>query len=136
MKRCVYITVGYPGSGKTTWAKAFEGVYLGADDHRRMFVDLSPFGDPMIRHKFRELTKYVILTRQRCIVDDCHMTPEDRRHLIAYAAEAEMPLVARVFNVPWEVCHRRRPKAFRGTLVLPTKEEGFTEIEVWTPPFA
>lgn len=138
MKRCVYITVGYPGSGKTTWAKAFEGAYIGIDDLRRQIFGTEGAENAYLRERFWNIVSYFMFTNQRCIVDDNHLTPDDRWQWLSLAHDFGVKIVARVFNVPWEVCRKRRPGigSFEGRLVIPTKEEGFSEIEVWTPPFA
>jgi len=136
------ITVGLPGSGKTTYLAQLGVNAISSDEIRRLLTD-----DPAdqsfharvfsaIRYLIRERIK---TGRPETYVDATHLTRWERRPYVQLARRYECSLEALYFDVPLEICisrNRERPRivpddAIRKMAELlepPVIEEGFTRI--------
>lgn len=138
------ITVGLPGSGKSTYL-ARRGVNaISSDEVRRLIAD-NPHDQTMNARIFRVI-RYLI--RQRIAagrpityVDATHLQPWEREPYILLAQRYGCRLDALFFDVPVETCLARNAARDRmvpeeairkmaSLFIPPSLEEGFCEITV------
>jgi predicted kinase len=143
-KGTVVLTIGLPGSGKTSWFRRRGITPLSSDLLRMMLFD------DISEQRYQDLVFSTLryLLRARMIahmpwnyVDATNLSPRERRGWIKMAQEFGYEVHAVFFDVPVDVCMDRNQR--RGRLVpddvmqrmaqklrAPTFEEGFTKITV------
>lgn len=136
------ITVGLPGSGKSTYLARLGVNAISSDEVRRLIAD-DPQDQTMHARIFAAM-RYLV--RQRIAagrpvtyVDATHLTPWERKPYAILAHRYGCTLEALFFDVPVEVCiarnrarHRVVPeeaiRKMAELMIAPAKEEGFAEI--------
>jgi len=136
------ITVGLPGSGKTTYLARLGANAISSDEIRRLLAD-DP-ADQSIHARVFATIRYLI--RQRIAVgrpvtyvDATHLTRWERRPYVQLARRYGCRLEALFFDVPLEVCIRRNRgrnrivpeeavRAMAQRFEPPTSQEGFARI--------
>jgi predicted kinase len=143
-KGTVVLTIGLPGSGKTSWFRRRAITPLSSDLLRMMLFD------DITEQRYQDLVFSTLryLLRARMIarmpwnyVDATNLSPRERRGWIKMAQEFGYEVHAVFFDVPVEVCTERNKR--RGRIVPedvmqrmaqklrpPTFEEGFSKITV------
>lgn len=136
------ITVGLPGSGKSSYLARLGVHAISSDEIRRLLIDDAT--NQTIHTKVFRTIRYLVrerlaLGRAETYVDATHLTRKDRRPYIKlgelYGCEAE----ALFFDVPLEICIERNrgrerivpEQAIREmalTMRAPTIEEGFARV--------
>jgi len=140
----VVLTIGLPGSGKTSWFRRRAITPLSSDLLRMMLFD------DITEQRYQDLVFSTLryLLRARMIarmpwnyVDATNLSPRERRGWIKMAQEFGYEVHAVFFDVPIEVCTERNSRRGRvvpedvmqrmaGKLRAPTFEEGFSKITV------
>lgn len=143
-KGTVVLTIGLPGSGKTSWFRRRAITPLSSDLLRMMLFD------DISEQRYQDLVFSTLryLLRARMIarmpwnyVDATNLSPRERRGWIKMAQEFGYEVHAVFFDVPVEVCAERNLRRGRmvpddvmqrmsGKLRAPTFEEGFSKITV------
>lgn len=136
------ITVGLPGSGKSTYLARMGVNAISSDEVRRLIAD-DPHDQTMHARIF-SVVRYLI--RQRIAagrpvtyVDATHLTPWERKPYVKLAARYGCTLEALFFDVPVEICMARNQARDRVVpeeairkmarlMIPPSIEEGFAEI--------
>jgi len=138
------LTIGLPGSGKTSWFRRRAITPLSSDLLRMMLFD------DITEQRYQDLVFSTLryLLRARMIarmpwnyVDATNLSPRERRGWIKMAQEFGYEVHAVFFDVPIEVCMERNGRRGRlvpedvmqrmaGKLRAPTFEEGFSKITV------
>lgn len=136
------ITVGLPGSGKSTYLAQLGVNAISSDEVRRMIAD-DPRDQSMNARVFSTV-RYLI--RQRIAggrpvtyVDATHLTPWERKPYAVLAQRYGCTLEALFFDVPVEVCIARNQARNRVVpedairkmarqMTAPSSEEGFAKI--------
>jgi predicted kinase len=143
-KGTVVLTIGLPGSGKTSWFRRRAITPLSSDLLRMMLFD------DIAEQRYQDLVFSTLryLLRARMIarmpwnyVDATNLSPRERRGWIKMAQEFGYEVQAVFFDVPVDVCAERNHR--RGRIVPedvmqrmaqklrpPTFEEGFSKITV------
>jgi predicted kinase len=144
VKGAVVLSVGLPGSGKTTWFKRKGVTPLSSDLLRTLLFD-----DPteqghqdLVFSSLRYLLRARLMARMPMnYVDATNLSPKERRHWIRMAREFGYEVHAIYFEVPLQTCLERNRKRQRivpedvmqrmaAKLRPPTFEEGFAKIIV------
>jgi predicted kinase len=140
----VVLTIGLPGSGKTSWFRRRAITPLSSDLLRMMLFD------DIAEQRYQDLVFSTLryLLRARMIarmpwnyVDATNLSPRERRGWIKMAQEFGYEVHAVFFDVPIEVCTERNARRGRmvpddvmqrmaGKLRAPTFDEGFSKITV------
>jgi len=137
------ITVGLPGSGKSTYLARLGVNAISSDEIRRLITD-DPRDQSMNTRIFATIR---FLVRQRIAagrpetyVDATHLTRWERRPYIRLAQRHGCEIEALFFDVPAEVCiqrNQRRDRIVPDQAILdmarnlqpPTEAEGFTRVQ-------
>jgi predicted kinase len=138
----IVITVGLPGSGKSTYLAKRRLNAISSDEIRRLLAD-DPT-DQGIHARVFSTIRYLIrqriaIGRAVTYVDATHLTRWERRPYVQLARRYGCRLEALFFDVSAEVCIRRNRKRHRVVpeeairkmarrLEPPTKEEGFARV--------
>lgn len=138
----IVITVGLPGSGKSTYLKRRRINAISSDEVRRLIADDPE--DQTIHARVFATIRYLL--RQRLAagrpvtyVDATHLTRWERRPYVQLARRHGCKLEALFFDVPVEVCigrNKRRGRVVPGQVIRemarrmqpPAIEEGFARI--------
>jgi predicted kinase len=136
------VTVGLPGSGKSTWLSSHGINAISSDEIRRWIAD-----DPTVQHIHRIVfgaVRYLVVQRLKIgrpvtYIDATSLTPWERRPYIRLGQLYECDVEALFFDTPVEVCierNRSRDRVVPGEairamalkLVPPTVAEGFSAV--------
>jgi predicted kinase len=136
------ITVGLPGSGKSTYLARLGVNAIASDEIRRLIAD-DP-RDQSMNERIFSAVRYLI--RQRIAagrpltyVDATHLTVWERKPYVILAQRYGCTLEALFFDVPVEICIARNQARDRVVpeeairkmaqqMIAPSLEEGFAEI--------
>ena len=99
----LYLLVGLPGSGKSTWAKTRKARVLSADAIRKYVLEPAVWGEFA-----RRLNSWLKL-RTSLIIDNTNLSRAIRRKMIEPALKRGYRVVALVFNTKIELCAYRKP---------------------------
>jgi predicted kinase len=142
MRAKLIVTVGLPGSGKSTWL-AQRGINaISSDEIRRWIAD-----DPTVQHIHRIVfgaVRYLVVQRLKIgrpitYVDATSLTLWERRPYIRLGQLHHCDVEALFFDIPVEVCIERNRERGRVVpesairemarkLVPPQVEEGFSKV--------
>lgn len=134
----MYVLVGLPGSGKSTYAKAIEKYAV------RINQDI--LGG---RYRCQAECLKALKAGKSVIIDRCNFDESQRLHWIQYAKQFVIPVEAHWLNLPVETCLERALartdhenlspdnssfviSVLNRDFVAPTLSEGFSEIRVKT----
>jgi predicted kinase len=138
------ITVGLPGSGKSTYLARLGANAISSDEIRRLIADDPQ--DQTINARIFSIIRYLI--RQRIAagrpvtyVDATHLTPWERKPYVVLAQRYGCRLEALYFDVPVDICIARNQARDRAVpeaairkmalqMIPPTQKEGFAAVTV------
>jgi len=140
----VVLTIGLPGSGKTTWFKRRGVIPLSSDTLRQLLFDneTEQRYQGLVFSTLRSLLRArLIAKRTMNYVDATNLSPHERRQWIKMARGFGYEVHAVFFDVPLELCLERNRKRHRqvgedvmrqmaSRLRPPTFKEGFSKIIV------
>ena len=140
----VVLTIGLPGSGKTTWFKRRGVIPLSSDTLRQLLFDdeTEQRYQGLIFSTLRSLLRArLIAKRPMNYVDATNLSPHERRQWIKMARGFGYEVHAVFFDVPLELCIERNRKRDRhvdesvmqqmaARLRPPSFTEGFAKIVV------
>lgn len=134
----IVITVGLPGSGKSTYLARHGINAISSDEIRRLIADDPE--DQTIHKRVFATVRYLIrqraaIGREVTYVDATHLTRWERRPYLRLSPHVEVLF----FDTPLDVCLRRNKKrkrrvpesaivAMAARMEPPTKAEGFSRI--------
>ena len=140
----IIITVGLPGSGKSTYLQRLAIAPLSSDAIRLLLAD--DVTDQTIHSRVFATIRYLLrhrlaIGRPVTYIDATHLTIEERRPYVHIARWYGCELEALFFDVPLEVCRERNRLRNRivpeeamemmaAKLTPPSMEEGFTGVTV------
>jgi predicted kinase len=136
------ITVGLPGSGKSTYLARLGVNAISSDEIRRLITD-DPLDQSMNARIFATV-RYLVRQRMAAgrpvtYVDATHLTPWERKPYVRLAQRHGCTLEALFFDIPLETCMARNQTRGRivpeeairkmaRRLVPPSKKEGFDRV--------
>ena len=143
-KGTVVLSIGLPGSGKSSWFKRNKITPLSSDLLRALLFDdptEQRFQDLIFSNLRSMLKARLIARRPMNYVDATNLTPHERQIWIKLAKDYGSEVQAVWFDVPLEVClerNRRRDRVvpeeamrrMAAKLKQPAFEEGFSKITV------
>ena len=143
-KGFVVLTIGLPGSGKTTWFKRRGVTPLSSDLLRTILFDdiTEQRYQGLVFSTLRSLLRARLIARMPWnYVDATNLSPHERRQWIKMAKSFGYEVQAVFFDVPLEVCLDRNSKRDRPVsddvmqkmaerLKAPAFDEGFSKITV------
>lgn len=139
----LYITVGIPGCGKSTFCKRFGGTVVYSSDAIRgeLFGSEEEQRNPALVFKtLKERANSALAAGKSVIVDATSISKRNRRPFFNEYRGYDR-IVALYFDVPLDVCLARNASRDRhvpenvirrmaNSIEVPTKDEGFDEIIV------
>ena len=143
-KGAVVLSIGLPGSGKSTWFKRHNILPLSSDMVRILLFDdvTEQRYQDLVFSTLRSMLRARLLARRPWnYVDATNLSPHERRSWIKLAHDFGYEAHAVFFDVPPEVCIERNHRRDRnvpedvmqrmaGKLRPPKFEEGFAKITV------
>jgi predicted kinase len=136
------ITIGLPGSGKSSYLARLSVNAISSDEIRRLIAD-DPQDQTMNARVF-SVIRYLIRQRIQAgrpstYVDATHLTPWERDPYVKLARRFGCKLQALFFDVPVDICIARNEARKRVVpeeairkmaqqMIPPSLEEGFAEI--------
>ena len=143
-KGVVVLSIGLPGSGKSSWFKRHNINPLSSDLLRQLLFDdptEQRFQDLVFSNLRSMLKARLIARRPMNYVDATNLSPHERHGWVKLAKDFGYEVQAVFFDVPLEVCLERNAKRHRvvsdevmrrmsSKLRPPTFEEGFSKITV------
>lgn len=146
--RKVFVLVGAPASGKSTWAKSYVNTHpntliLSSDALRKEY-----YGDETVQENpafifkvLRERLENFLKFDYNVIVDATNINRKNRKTYISIAKRYNVEINAIVFATPYEICVRRNAmrerkvsndviKKFISHFEIPTRGEGFNTVLV------
>ena len=136
------ITVGLPGSGKSSYLARLGVNAISSDEIRRLIAD-DPH-DQTMNGRIFTVIRYLTYQRIRAgrpitYVDATHLTPWEREPYVKLARRCGCKLQALFFDVPIDICIARNQARERVVpeeairkmaqqMIPPSLEEGFAEI--------
>jgi predicted kinase len=143
-KGTVILSIGLPGSGKSSWFKRHKITPLSSDMLRALLFDdptEQRFQDLIFSNLRSMLKARLIARRPLNYVDATNLTPHERQSWIKLGQDYGYEVQAVFFDVPLELCLERNHKRERvvaddvmrrmsAKLRPPTFEEGFSKITV------
>ncbi len=141
------LTVGLPGSGKSTYLELLGAHAVSSDHVRHLLAD--DRGDQSIHPQVFETVRHLVrqrlsIGRPATYVDATHLTRMERQPYVQIAAEFQVEIEALWFDVPLETCLARnalRPnpvpddaiRKMAARLEPPSIEEGFHAVtRMWS----
>src|SRR4051794_25181075 len=109
-RQTVYVLVGLPGSGKSTWLKQRGANAISSDALRLLLID-DETHQGIHRTVFRTV-RYLLrqrleLGRPETYVDATNLIPKDRRPYIVTAQLYNARVEAVYFDTPLDICKQR-----------------------------
>jgi predicted kinase len=143
-KGTVVLSIGLPGSGKSSWFKRHNIRPLSSDLLRELLFDDAEeqrFQDLVFSNLRSMLKARLIARRPMSYVDATNLNPHERHGWIKLAKDYGYDVQGLFFDVPLEVCMERHTRRGRvvpedimrkmaAKLKPPTFEEGFSKITV------
>jgi len=143
----IFLAVGLPGSGKSTYLADLGAHPISSDAIRLQLADDET--DQTIHSVVFAAMRYLLrqrikLQRPVTYIDATNLTRRDRRPFIKLAHAHNCQIEALFFDVPLDICKARnlvRPRVvpehalnlMAAKLEPPSLEEGFTRVEVVRP---
>jgi predicted kinase len=144
IKGQIILTVGLPGSGKSTYLRR-KGIQPLSSDTLRLWI-LDDETDQSQQYRVFVALRYLLelrlrLGRKRNYVDATNLTPKERRPYFHLAEKFGYELRAIYFDVPLATCKRRNRRRKRHVpdevmermarrLAPPARAEGFSKIAI------
>lgn len=145
----IYIMIGVPGSGKSTYAKQLQKELnceiVSTDALRNNHPD---WEESMIWPEVYRLCALALQNNDDVIFDATSATPKVRKRFVDEVEKygVEMQMAAFYFDTPWEECRQRVIKrntmpgerylppevveSYGHSIIKPTLDEGFTFIKI------
>jgi protein phosphatase len=118
--KTIYLLIGAPGSGKTTWAhnnaERLQASIISSDDVRSDFRrhGRDPLNGDAVFAEVERRARAALKTDQAIILDATHYTRKYRRYAIRLARELSARLIGVWLDLPLEECLRRNARRSNG----------------------
>ena len=147
MSQRIILTVGLPGSGKSTYLAKIGAHALSSDAIREQLAD-DPT-DQTIHDRVFATIRYLLrhrlaIGRPVTYIDATNLTRKERKNWVKFARLAGCEIEALYFDTPLDVCisrnnmrERRVPedviRMMAGKLTVPVVGEGFSRVGIFRP---